>query len=137
MNCRHMEDYRLIGYIDQALSVDQMSDVDDHVNQCLNCREEVKRLRDLLHTVGSLPREIEPTHDLWPEIRDQVLPPDPSSLPPSENKDKWGMHLTPEAPRSSIRALEDHSRTLGEFQERFAFRFQIQPLPSPELRGAQ
>ena len=48
---------------------------------------------------------------------------------------KWGMHLTPEAPRSSIRALEDHSRTLGEFQERFAFRFQIQPLPSP--RGAQ
>ena len=47
----------------------------------------------------------------------------------------WGMHLTPEAPRSSIRALEDHSRTLGEFQERFAFRFQIQPLPSP--RGAQ
>ena len=33
----------------------------------------------------------------------------------------WGMHLTPEAPRSSIRALEDHSRTLGEFQERFAF----------------
>ena len=31
---------------------------------------------------------------------------------------KWGMHLTPEAPRSSIRALEDHSRTLGEFQER-------------------
>ena len=48
---------------------------------------------------------------------------------------EWGMHLTPEAPRSSIRALEDHSRTLGEFQERFAFRFQIQPLPSP--RGAQ
>ena len=47
----------------------------------------------------------------------------------------WDMHLTPEAPRSSIRALEDHSRTLGEFQERFAFRFQIQPLPSP--RGAQ
>ena len=47
----------------------------------------------------------------------------------------WGMHLTPEAPRSSIRTLEDHSRTLGEFQERFAFRFQIQPLPSP--RGAQ
>ena len=51
------------------------------------------------------------------------------------NLAKWGMHLTPEAPRSSIRALEDHSRTLGEFQERFAFRFQIQPLPSP--RGAQ
>ena len=51
------------------------------------------------------------------------------------NVRKWGMHLTPEAPRSSIRALEDHSRTLGEFQERFAFRFQIQPLPSP--RGAQ
>ena len=48
---------------------------------------------------------------------------------------QWGMHLTPEAPRSSIRALEDHLRTLGEFQERFAFRFQIQPLPSP--RGAQ
>ena len=52
-----------------------------------------------------------------------------------DNPKKWGMHLTPEAPRSSIRALEDHSRTLGEFQERFAFRFQIQPLPSP--RGAQ
>ena len=45
------------------------------------------------------------------------------------------MHLTPEAPRSSIRALEDYSRTLGEFQERFAFRFQSQPLLSP--RGAQ
>ena len=54
---------------------------------------------------------------------------------PGQLSHKWGMHLTPEAPRSSIRALEDHSRTLGEFQERFAFRFQIQPLPSP--RGAQ
>ena len=56
-------------------------------------------------------------------------------LAQEKNSVKWGMHLTPEAPRSSIRALEDHSRTLGEFQERFAFRFQIQPLPSP--RGAQ
>ena len=28
----------------------------------------------------------------------------------------WGMHLTPEAPRSSIRALEDYSRTLGSFK---------------------
>ena len=68
------------------------------------------------------------------------LPPGEIAIPdgipyPPVFQPKWGMHLTPEAPRSSIRALEDHSRTLGEFQERFAFRFQIQPLPSP--RGAQ
>ena len=32
-----------------------------------------------------------------------------------------GMHLTPEAPRSSIRALEDYSRTLGSFKPGFPF----------------
>ena len=37
----------------------------------------------------------------------------------------WGMHLTPEPPRSSIWAVEGYSRTLEAFLERFAFRFRF------------
>ena len=42
----------------------------------------------------------------------------------------WGMHLTPELPRSSIWAAEGYSRTREEFVERFAFRFRFPPPPS-------
>ena len=44
------------------------------------------------------------------------------------------MHLTPEAPRSSIRALEDYSRTLGSFKSASPSGFKVNRCRPP--RGA-
>ncbi len=47
----------------------------------------------------------------------------------------WGMHLTPEAPRSSIRALEDYSRTLGSFKSASPSGFKVNRCRPPAGRN--
>ena len=47
----------------------------------------------------------------------------------------WGMHLTPEAPRSSIRALEDYSRTLGSFKSASSSGFKVNRCRPPAGRN--
>ena len=47
----------------------------------------------------------------------------------------WGMHLTPEAPRSSIRALEDYSRTLGSFKSASPSGFKVNRCCPPAGRN--
>ena len=49
--------------------------------------------------------------------------------------DDWGMHLTPEAPRSSIRALEDYSRTLGSFKSASPSGFKVNRCRPPAGRN--
>ena len=48
---------------------------------------------------------------------------------------RWGMHLTPEAPRSSIRALEDYSRTLGSFKSASPSGFKVNRCRPPAGRN--
>ena len=47
----------------------------------------------------------------------------------------WGMHLIPEAPRSSIRALEDYSRTLGSFKSASPSGFKVSRCRPPAGRN--
>ena len=51
------------------------------------------------------------------------------------NPANWGMHLTPEAPRSSIRALEDYSRTLGSFKSASPSGFKVNRCRPPAGRN--
>ena len=53
----------------------------------------------------------------------------------SVKKGNWGMHLTPEAPRSSIRALEDYSRTLGSFKSASPSGFKVNRCRPPAGRN--
>ena len=52
-----------------------------------------------------------------------------------EEREHWGMHLTPEAPRSSIRALEDYSRTLGSFKSASPSGFKVNRCRPPVGRN--
>ena len=52
-----------------------------------------------------------------------------------DNFYNWGMHLTPEAPRSSIRALEDYSRTLGSFKSASPSGFKVNRCRPPAGRN--
>ena len=52
-----------------------------------------------------------------------------------DNGKIWGMHLTPEAPRSSIRALEDYSRTLGSFKSASPSGFKVNRCRPPAGRN--
>ncbi len=52
-----------------------------------------------------------------------------------DNGIDWGMHLTPEAPRSSIRALEDYSRTLGSFKSASPSGFKVNRCRPPAGRN--
>ena len=54
---------------------------------------------------------------------------------PDHNLRNWGMHLTPEAPRSSIRALEDYSRTLGSFKSASPSGFKVNRCRPPAGRN--
>jgi hypothetical protein len=45
-----------------------------HLASCEQCRNELALRRRLADAVYSLPRTIEPTRDLWPEIRDRIEP---------------------------------------------------------------
>ena len=58
-----------------------------------------------------------------------------SSFRNSYNPRIWGMHLTPEAPRSSIRALEDYSRTLGSFKSASPSGFKVNRCRPPAGRN--
>ncbi len=59
-------------YIDGALSSSAQMDVEAHLKQCARCRKDVAAIRALLRDAGALPRDIQPPHDLWPEIDSRI-----------------------------------------------------------------
>lgn len=46
--------------------------VEEHLEACARCREEVKAIREILRRAAELPRGIEPARDLWPGIESRV-----------------------------------------------------------------
>jgi hypothetical protein len=71
MNCRELED-RLDDWVDGTLSGPERSEVESHLAGCPGCREQERRLRQLLAHAAALPRSVSPPRDLWPEISQRI-----------------------------------------------------------------
>jgi len=71
MNCREVDD-RLDDYEDGELSEGEFQEVELHLASCAACRENERRLRNLLALAAALPRERTPGRDLWPGIAERL-----------------------------------------------------------------
>jgi anti-sigma factor RsiW len=71
MTCQEM-DARLDGWVDGTLSEAESREAEAHLATCAGCREEERRLRNLLVHAAALPRSVSPPRDLWPGIAARV-----------------------------------------------------------------
>ena len=71
MTC-HELDERLDDWLDGALPAEAASEVEAHLLSCASCREQERRLRQLLAHAAALPRSLTPPRDLWPGIARRV-----------------------------------------------------------------
>jgi hypothetical protein len=87
MDCLKTRDL-LNDYIDDSLPRDERSQVQAHLESCPACMGELQRLQSLLARAASLPRAIEPAHDLWKGIAARI---DPAMVRPStaSHRPKW------------------------------------------------
>ncbi len=76
MNCTEVQ-ARLNDYVDGELSLEEQHKVDQHLQQCSDCREELTSLRSLQSEAAALPRGISPPHDLWAGIEERIAQPRP------------------------------------------------------------
>jgi hypothetical protein len=65
---------RLHDFVDDTLPPVEHASVLDHVDGCDECRAELESLLALREEARSLPREIAPRRDLWPEIQARLQP---------------------------------------------------------------
>jgi negative regulator of sigma E activity len=63
---------RLDDYLDGSLPESQFHEVELHLAGCETCRQEESRLRRLLDLAATLPREMKPRRDLWPELAARI-----------------------------------------------------------------
>lgn len=68
MNCPEIE-AALNDYVDDELDAGARRSLEDHLEGCSGCRNELRKLRDLLDRSTRLPREVSPSVDLWPDVR--------------------------------------------------------------------
>jgi hypothetical protein len=71
MNC---EEARLLldELCDGTLGEQTMRALDAHLGGCSECRALAARMRALSARVGTLPRHVQPAHDLWPAIAARI-----------------------------------------------------------------
>ncbi|MCK4546386.1 MAG: zf-HC2 domain-containing protein [Candidatus Eisenbacteria sp.] len=70
---KHEEARELLGgYVDGLLPSEQAEDLQAHLEECRTCRNEVEQLRAIIEEAGSLPRSIEPEHDLWAAVAERT-----------------------------------------------------------------
>jgi len=62
---------QLSAYVDGELSPDERREVDAHLPTCVECREELARLRQVKHLIGRLP-EREPPQEVWQALRRRI-----------------------------------------------------------------
>lgn len=65
---------KLDDYEDGLLTEAELHEVELHLAACADCRAEVSRLRALIRRASSVPREMDPPRDLWPDIVDRLAP---------------------------------------------------------------
>jgi hypothetical protein len=71
MNCIESND-RFDDYLDGVLDTAEAEELRAHVAGCPLCAEELESLRELRERAASLPRSLEPSHDLWPGIAARI-----------------------------------------------------------------
>ncbi|MGD8894515.1 MAG: anti-sigma factor [Acidobacteriota bacterium] len=71
MTCAELDD-RLDAWVDRTLPEADRREVESHLAACPACREQERRLRQLLAHASALPRSVSPPRDLWPEISRRI-----------------------------------------------------------------
>ncbi|MGD8869727.1 MAG: zf-HC2 domain-containing protein [Gemmatimonadales bacterium] len=65
----HQDAHRLLGdYFDAELGEAEARALEKHLTECAECRAELVAFEALRGEAARLPRSIEPTRDLWPDI---------------------------------------------------------------------
>ncbi len=67
MTCEAIRE-RLDDYVDQLLEGPAQEEVRLHLIECEACAGEAREVRRLVELARALPRELAPSHDLWPQI---------------------------------------------------------------------
>jgi anti-sigma factor RsiW len=73
MTCAHVQE-RLDDYVDGLLGEAEFQEMELHLHDCPECREQERELRALLAAAAALPVEIPPSRDLWPQIEGRLGP---------------------------------------------------------------
>lgn len=71
MNCHDVLE-RIDLYLEGELSASERELFSAHLTTCASCRLEVEGTRELRDRAAALPRSLEPTRDLWPEIEARI-----------------------------------------------------------------
>lgn len=70
-NVTHIDRY-VQDYLDGELEADQLEQVETHLASCLQCLERVHDMRNLADAISTLPGQIEPPLDLWPDVEMRI-----------------------------------------------------------------
>lgn len=73
MTCQEL-DARLDDWLDGALPPSEAAEVEAHLAGCEGCREDARKLRQVLAHATALPRSLAPSRDLWPRIERRIAP---------------------------------------------------------------
>lgn len=92
MNCATWNE-KLHDYADEVLPPAETHALEAHLAGCESCRAELASLRALLVQAQSLPREIPPPHDLWPDIEAKG-PDSPRNLVTRGSHRRWLPYVT-------------------------------------------
>jgi predicted anti-sigma-YlaC factor YlaD len=74
MTCQELDE-RLDDWVDGALGVAAAAEIEEHLAACDACRQDARRLRQLVAHAAALPRSLAPEHDLWPAIEPRLARP--------------------------------------------------------------
>ena len=74
MTCQEL-DTRLDDWLDGALPPSAAAEVEAHLAACDACREDARKLRQLLAHATALPGSVAPPRDLWPGIENRIARP--------------------------------------------------------------
>ena len=79
MTCEQAKD-RIDDYVDGTLPGSDLHEVELHLASCPECAGEERALRAFLARVATLPAEVRPARDLWPEIANRIAEARPRPL---------------------------------------------------------
>lgn len=114
---KHEDARKLLNdYIDEELSSERITELENHIAECRTCCREIEELRELARHAAGLPPAIDPPSDLWPAIANAI------ESEAAGSKIEAARDIRPDRPHQQARDLRP-VRWL-----RAAFRF-------PEIRG--
>jgi hypothetical protein len=67
-------DSKLQEYVDEQLPAGERQRLEEHLHECEACRHAVEETERLAEMAGSLPREIQPSRDLWHGVESRLQP---------------------------------------------------------------